>query len=523
MIKNLLSVGGFTLLSRVTGFFRDIVLAAVLGGGLLNDAFVVAFRLPNHFRAIFGEGAFNAAFVPSYSRVLETEGASEAKAFSGRIFALLLASQIVLLILAWSFTPFFVDLLAPGFRSDPAKFDLAVALTRITFPYLLFVTLVTLQSGALNANGKFAAAAFAPVLLNVTMIAALAVAFLFPNAGYAAAVGVTVSGVLQYLQLAYATRRAGIATPPLRPRWDADTKQFFKALGPAVIGSAGVQIALFADTIISSLLPTGGPSSIYYADRLYQLPIGVIGLAAGTVLLPEMSRAISAGDPESALRAQNRTMALTIALAAPFFVAFLVMPELIMQGVFVRGRFTLEEAHAAARVLAAYDIGLLAIVLIASARASFQARGDTTTPMIASLVAVALNVGLKLVLYKPYGAAGLAFATALGAWINFGILVALALRGGFMRPDSTLAKVAGASLAGSIAFGAVAIGVDGPLRDLSTFAKPFATETHLVLLGLAAMIAYAFVFLAAARALGLNFSALRGLRRRKPTTGTAKP
>ncbi|HRY04276.1 MAG TPA: lipid II flippase MurJ, partial [Beijerinckiaceae bacterium] len=159
MIRNLLSVGGFTLLSRITGFARDIVLAATLGAGFMTDAFVVAFRLPNHFRAIFGEGAFNAAFVPSYARVLETEGVDEAKKFSSRIFTLLLASQVLLLILALVFTPFFVDLLAPGFRADPRKFDLAVALTRVTFPYLMFVTLVTLHSGVLNANGKFAAAA----------------------------------------------------------------------------------------------------------------------------------------------------------------------------------------------------------------------------------------------------------------------------------------------------------------------------------------------------------------------------
>lgn len=520
MIRNLLSVGGFTLLSRLTGFFRDIVLAAVLGGGLLNDAFVVAFRLPNHFRAIFGEGAFNAAFVPSYSRVLETQGAAQARAFSGRMFALLLASQILLLALAWTFTPALVDLLAPGFRADPRKFDLAVSLTRITFPYLLFITLVTLQSGALNANGRFAAAAFAPVLLNLSMMAALGVAFLFPNAAYAAAAGVALAGVLEFAQVTFAAHRAGIATPPMRPRWDADTRQFFKALVPAVIGSAGVQIALFADTIIASLLPTGGPSSIYYADRIYQLPIGVIGIAAGTVLLPEMSRAISGGAPDSALRAQNRTMALTIALAAPFFVAFLVLPDLIMQAVFVRGRFTAEDAQAAARVLGAYDIGLLAIVLIASARASFQARGDTTTPMIASLTAVALNVGLKIVLYKPFGAAGLAFATALGAWINFGILVALALRAGFMRPNAVLGKVAASAALGSLALVVVARFGDAPAQALASHVAPFVAETKLALLGGAGALVYAVVFLVAARALRLDLSALRGGRRAKAPAKT---
>jgi len=522
MIRNLLSVGGFTLLSRITGFARDIVLAATLGAGLMNDAFVVAFRLPNHFRAIFGEGAFNAAFVPSYARVLETAGAEEAKRFSSRIFTLLLASQIVLLILALAFTPFFVDLLAPGFRSDPRKFDLAVALTRVTFPYLMFVTLVTLHSGVLNANGKFAAAAFAPVLLNLTMILALSLAFLFPNAGFAAATGVALAGLAELVLLEIATRRAGVGSTLTRPRWDADAKQFFKALGPAVIGSAGVQIALFADTIISSLLPTGGPSSIYYADRIYQLPIGVIGIAAGTVLLPEMSRAFSAGAPDEAIRAQNRTMALTIALAMPFFVAFLTIPELIMRAVFVRGRFTDADALASAHVLGAYAVGLIAIVLISSARASFQARGDTTTPMIASLTAVALNVALKIFLYKPLGAPGLALATALGAWINFGILVVLALRAGAMRPNAVLTKVAVASLVGALALTAIALLGEGFARNVAARFDGLATVAELILLGLAGMIAYVLVFFVAAKTIGLDLSALKGARRRARPGGASE-
>ncbi|MFV0281117.1 MAG: murein biosynthesis integral membrane protein MurJ [Rhodoblastus sp.] len=520
MIRNLLSVGGFTLLSRITGFVRDIVLAATLGAGAMNDAFVVALRLPNHFRAIFGEGAFNAAFVPSYARVLETTGPAEAKRFSSRIFTLLLASQIALLALALVFTPYLVDLLAPGFRADPQKFDLAVALTRITFPYLLFVTLVTLHSGVLNANDKFAAAAFAPVLLNLSMIAALSAAVFFPSAGYAAAAGVAFAGVAELVLLEIATRRAGLASNLARPRWDGDAKQFFKALGPAVIGSAGVQIAMFADTIISSLLPTGGPSSIYYADRIYQLPIGVIGIAAGTVLLPEMSRAFAAGAPQEAIRAQNRTMALTIALAMPFFVAFLTIPDMIMRAVFVRGRFSDADALVSARVLGAYGVGLLAIVLISSARASFQARGDTTTPMAAALVAVILNVGLKLALYQPLGAPGLALSTAIGAWINVGILVALALRAGAMRPNAVLMKVAGASLAAALALAAVALLGGPPVRAFAARFDGFAAILALVTLGLAGALVYGLAFFAAAKALRLDLSALKGARRRKAPVKT---
>ncbi len=515
MIRNLLSVGGFTLLSRLTGFARDIVLGAVLGAGAIADAFVIAFRLPNHFRAIFGEGAFNAAFVPSYARVLETEGAPRARAFSSSIYSLLVLVQLALLALALAFAPQLVDLLAPGFRADPEKFALAVSLTRIAFPYLFFVTLVTLHAGALNATGRFAAAAFAPVLLNLSMIAALSLAFLFPNAGYAAATGVAVAGLLELVLLEIAARRAGVGSALTAPKFDGDVKQFFRALGPAVIGSAGVQIALFADTIISSLLPTGGPSSIYYADRIYQLPIGVIGIAAGTVLLPEMSRAIAGGAPDAALRAQNRTMGLTVALATPFVVAFLTIPDIIMQAVFVRGKFTSANALASAHVLSAYASGLFAIVLIASARASFQARGDTTVPMIASLVAVALNVALKIALFRPLGAPGLAFATAVGSWINFLILFVLAVRADFMAPNAVFGKVVACSALAGAALTALALVGAKPALALARLVPAFVSETQLVLLGIAGALVYVATFFIAARLLKLDLRALAGGRRRK--------
>jgi putative peptidoglycan lipid II flippase len=449
MVRGFLSVGALTLLSRLTGFGRDLALSAILGAGAINDAFVVAFRLPNQFRAIFGEGAFNAAYVPSYSRVLESEGADEAKHFSSQIFTLLLVSQIILLALAFAFTPQFVALTAPGFRADPEKFALAIRLTRITFPYLLFMTLVTLHSGTLNAHGRFAAAAFAPVLLNVAIVGFLGVAFLFPNAGEAASWGVLTSGAAQLLLVAGAARRSGLLERLARPRWSADVRRFFRAFLPAIIGSAGVQIAILVDTIIASLLPTGIVSSIYYAERLYQLPIGVIGVAAGTVLLPEMSRRLAGRDIDGALLAQSRTMAITLALSAPFCVAFLQIPDIVTRGAFLRGAFSAEAAANSAAVLAAYGLGLLPIVLIRSAVASFQARGDTTTPMFISLVAIAINVALKLTLYRSFGAVGLALATAAQAWINLGGLVALALRRGWMRPNLNLAEVAAATFCAS--------------------------------------------------------------------------
>jgi putative peptidoglycan lipid II flippase len=454
VLRSILSVGAWTLLSRATGFVRDIVMAAILGTGPMADAFVVAFKLPNHFRAIFGEGAFNSAFVPAYSRVREQSGEAAAAAFQGRIASLLLLSQAVLLALAYLFTPEMVRLLAPGFGEAGDRFDLAVELTRITFPYLALITLATLYGGVLNANRRFAAAAAAPVLLNVALVAALLMHRMFPTAAHAAAWGVAVSGLLQLGLLMIATRRAGALAFPKALRLDEPVRRFFKALGPATIGSMGVQIAMFADTIIATLLPAGAVSALYYADRIYQLPLGVIGIAAGTVILPEMSRLLAAGHPKAAHAAQNRTILLTSVMTAPFVVAFLVVPDLIMHALFVRGAFTAEAADAAGSALMAYGFGLPAIVLIRSAVASFYARGDTATPLWASLTAVGVNVVFKILLMGPLQQAGLALATSIGAWANLGLLVFLAVRRDAMAPDKRFLRAMGGI---AVAAGAMAL------------------------------------------------------------------
>jgi putative peptidoglycan lipid II flippase len=451
MIERILTVGGFTLLSRITGFIRDIVLAAILGAGPAADAFFVALRLPNHFRAIFAEGAFNAAFVPAYARIREQSGAERAGLFADRIFTLLLASQIVLLAVALLFTPAVIDVLAPGFRDDPGRFALAVKLTRITFPYLLLITLVTLYGGILNALQRFAAVAAAPIFLNLSIVVALLLAAFFPDAGHAAAWGVVVSGVLQALLVGGDALRADALAALRWPELDADVRKFFRALGPATVGSAGVQLALFADTIIASFLAAGAISALYYADRLDQLPIGVIGIAAGTVVLPEMARRIAAGDEAGAAAAQNRAIEFTLLLAIPCLAAFLVIPELIMRALFMRGAFSAADAVAAGRTLAAYAIGLLPFVLIRSTVASFFARGDTVTPVKAALIAAAVNIGFKVLLMGPLAQVGLALATSIGAWINLALVVWFAHRGGLARIDERLRasaiKLAAAGLA----------------------------------------------------------------------------
>ncbi|HET9715223.1 MAG TPA: murein biosynthesis integral membrane protein MurJ [Pseudolabrys sp.] len=480
MIERILTVGGFTLLSRITGFIRDIVLAAVLGATPIADAFFVALRLPNHFRAIFAEGAFNAAFVPAYARIREAGGAERAGQFADRIFTLMLAVQLVLLAVAIIFTPAVIDLLAPGFANDPGRFELAVELTRITFPYLLLVTLVTLYGGILNALQRFAAAAAAPILLNLSLMLALALAAFFPTAGHAAAWGVLLAGVLEFLLVAGDASIAGVMTRLRRPKLDTDARQFFRALGPAVVGSAGVQLALFADTIIASFLPSGALSALYYADRLNQLPIGVIGIAAGTVILPEMSRRIAGGDAPGAAAAQSRAIEFSLLLSIPCVAAFLTVPDLIMRALFMRGAFTAADADAAGRTLMAYAFGLLPFVLIRSAVATFFARGDTLTPVKAALIAAGVNIAFKVLLMGPLAQVGLALATSIGAWINLVLVFWFANRAGLVAADERLRRsvvrlaIAGMVLAAALALGEIAIAQWLPslqsLRDLASLA-----------------------------------------------------
>lgn len=477
MIERILTVSGFTLLSRLTGFARDIILAAILGAGPVADAFFVALRLPNHFRAIFAEGAFNAAYVPAYARIREEGGAPQAALFASRIFTLLLACQAVLLVIALVFTPAVIDVLAPGFRDDPERYQLAVHLTRITFPYLAMITLVTLYGGILNTVQRFAAAAAAPILLNLSLITALLLAAFFPTAGHAAAWGVLASGILQVLLVGGDTWRAGVLPAFRWPELDADVRRFFRALGPATVGSAGVQLALFADTIIASFLPAGALSALYYADRLDQLPIGVIGIAAGTVVLPEMARRLAAGDEQGAVHAQNRAIEFTLLLAIPCLAAFVTIPDLIMRALFMRGAFTAGDALAAGHTLAAYAVGLLPFVLIRSAVATFFARGDTATPVKAALIAAAVNIAFKFMLMGPLAQVGLALATSIGAWINFGLVVWFAHRAGHLGIDQRLRdsvfRLAFAGVALAFVLGICAAPVEhslGAMRDLGAIA-----------------------------------------------------
>jgi putative peptidoglycan lipid II flippase len=283
-----------------------------------------------------------------------------------------------------------------------------------------------------------------------------------------------------------------------------------------MIGSAGLQVSIFADTIIGSLLPTGGFSSIYYAERIYQLPLGVIGIAAGTVLLPEMSRYLALGDRAKAFHAQNRTLAISLVLGTPFFIAFIMLPDVIMHGVFQRGAFTEIAASQSAHVLMAYGFGLIPIMLLPSVIASFRAQADTKTPMLISLIAVALNVSLKILLFSPLGAVGLATATAAGAWTNLGLLIVIALRRDCIRPDQHLAKTAACVAIAAFTLALTALFATTPILGLTIHLQHFGYEAGLIsICGLGASI-YAVVLIFLLRAYGIKLH----FPRRKNSKGT---
>jgi putative peptidoglycan lipid II flippase len=520
MIRRIATVGGLTLVSRLTGFIRDVVMAAILGAGPVADAFFIAFRLPNHFRAIFAEGAFTAAFVPAYARTLEQAGLPAAKLFADQIGAALITLNLIALALALLFTPEVVGLLAPGLSDDPIRYDLAVALTRITFPSLALVSIQTLFSGVLNANNRFATAAGAPILLNFSMIATLLLTPLFSDAGHAAAWGVLLAGVVMVLVVGGDAEMHGIGIRLRLPRLDAPTRRFLKALGPAIIGAGGVQLALFADTLIASYLPTGALSALYYADRINQLPIGVVGIAVGTVLLPEMSRRLAAGDETGAASAQARGIQLALLLTVPCAAASITIPDLIMRALFARGAFTAADAAAAGATLAAYAFGLLPFVLLRSFTAPFYARGDTATPVKAALLAAGINILLKVLLMGHLAQVGLAAATSVGAWINLSLLGYFARRQGFAVSGAAIGRpvvkllISGAVLAVVLLAGAHLL--ERALAHLTRFHE----ETILILLFVIGSIVYGGMILLL---LGLSWmkSLLRDVNIAADTTAPA--
>jgi putative peptidoglycan lipid II flippase len=459
------TVGGLTLVSRVLGFARDILIAAVLGSGAVADAFFVAFRFPNLFRRLFGEGAFNAAFVPLFAKRLEGEGEAAAKGFAEEAMAALSFVLVGFSALAMLAMPWLMLLLAPGFVGTPEKYDLAVLLTQIAFPYLLCMSLVALLSGVLNSLHRFWVAAAAPIVLNLVLITAIAAAgwlgfYRQPQAGVMLAWGVFVAGFAQLAMLWVAVRRVGLSLAFRRPRLTDGVRRLLSLGIPGLVAGGITQINIVIGTIIASL-QAGAVSYLYYADRLYQLPLGIVGVAIGVVLLPDLARKLRAGDGAAAMDSQNRSLELGLLLTLPAAVALAIAAAPIIRVLFERGAFDASDTSATAAALAAFAVGLPSFVLIKVFQPAFFAREDTATPMrfaAVNMVANALGSAVFFFLFREMGAmphVGIALATSLAGWLNAALLWLELRRRGHFEADSRLKRAVPFILLSSFSMGVV--------------------------------------------------------------------
>ncbi|MDC9822490.1 murein biosynthesis integral membrane protein MurJ [Devosia sp. ZB163] len=435
LYRNFLSVGGLTLVSRVFGFVRDALMAAVLGISPVSDAFNAAFRFPNLFRRLFAEGAFNTAFVPMFSGALETQGAEGAKELASRIMSWLVVAILVVTLLVELFTPQIMVVFVPGFVGDQEKFDLTVFLTRIMFPYLACMSLMAAYAAILNSMGRFVAAAFAPIVLNIVNIAALVPLALMtlaaPETAFWVAVATMLGGVAQLALVYWAIRRAGMVPTIRLPRLDPEVRRFWVLAVPAIIAGGITQINIFVGTVIASGA-NEVMSIIYNADRLYQLPLGIIGIAIGTVLLPELSRHLSAGRDLEARQSQSQSLFLSMFLSMPAAGALIALALPVVRVLFERGAFGPSDSVLVSQALVAFAVGLPAFVLIRVLQPGFFSRKDTRTPTIFAGISLVVNVVLSLALFESLRHVGIALATSVAAWVNVVLLAAfLARRGHF--------------------------------------------------------------------------------------------
>ncbi len=441
MFRSILTVGFWTFTSRILGFVRDVLIAETLGAGMVADAFFVALKLPDLFRQLFGEGAFNASFIPAFTSALASEGELAARRFAEEVVSMMVLWLGGLTVAGVLFMPELMVVLAPGFAAIPAKFALAVRLTRITFPYLMLVCLAAAFAGVLNGLHRFAAAAAAPILFNLCTIAALLFLTPFvPTAGHALAYGVTISGMVQLALLAVAMARAGMALRLFWPRLTPSVRLVMRRMGPGVIGVGVVQINVAVDTIVASLLKPGSVSVLYYANRVNQLPLGLIGVSVGTALLPVLSRQVRTGAAFSAHRTLNRAIEFALALTLPAAVGLAVASVPIVRVLFERGAFTRADVTATAAALIAYAVGVPATVLAKVLAPGFFARGDTRTPVVVGVASLAVNLLFILALIGPLGATGIALAASFSAIFNATALAAMLQRRRHFRPDRGLRR-----------------------------------------------------------------------------------
>jgi len=513
--RSIFTVGSFTLLSRIVGFVRDIVLSAVLGSGPIADAFIVALRLPNFFRRLFAEGAFAAAFVPLFAGELQGEGRPAALVFARQAHACLLMILVPFSAIMMLAMPGVIWLLAPGFTDDRSVFDQAVAFGRITFPYLVFISLASLYGGVLNGIDRFAEVAFTPVLLNVTLIGCvLGLTPLLPDAGYSASIGVALAGFLQWLWLLFSCWRDGVGMKLVRPRLTPKVRQLVKLATPVAIGGGAQQVSSMLEVVWASLLPAGSIAALYYADRIAQLPLGVIGIAIGTALLPLLARQLRAGGDEAAMANQNRAIEFGLLFSLPATAALWILAEPMIRVLFEHGKFGPDDTVRTAGALGAYAVGLPAFMLVKALTPGFFARHDTRTPLYIALIAIVLNFALNaaFIFGTDLAQVGIALAQSLAGWVNALLLAAVLLSRGHWLPDRRLNQRTWGMALATIGMGAAIVGLLLVLRP--ALARPDLTGVA-ALLGVCALGGLIYGGLGAALGV-VRLSEMRFLLRRQP-------
>lgn len=514
LLRSSLVVGAYTLLSRVLGYARDILIARALGTTGVVEAFVVAFRLPNLFRRLVAEGAFASAFVPLFSAERVRGGVAEAAAFAREAQAALLAVLLPFAALAILAMPMVVALIAPGLRDSPQTVVWAVDFGRIAFPYLVFISLVSLYGGALNGLERFGHAAATQMLLNIVLLIALfALSPFLPNPGYALAIGVFVAGIVQWLWLLDACRRAGLSMRPRWPTLNPRIRRMLTLVLPAAIGASAFQINAMLDVVWSSFLPDGTISVLYYADRINQLPLGVVGIAIGTSLLPLLSRQLRDGSTEAAMANQNRAIEFGLLFSLPAAAALGVAALPIMATLFEGGKFGPAESARAAAALVAFAVGLPAFILVKALATGFYARQDTRTPLLIALASIAFNIVLNVTFLwgTDLQHVGVALASSISGWLNALLLGWVLVQRKHLIADQRLMSRAWRMLAAALAMG---IGLWLALRYAGAI---FATPGVVRWLALAALCAGgAAIYGAVGAALGIiRVSEIRAILRRQ--------
>lgn len=421
LIKSSFVIAVYTFLSRVAGYVRDVFIASYLGTSPAADAFTVAFKLPNFFRTIFAEGAFSAGFIPLYSQIA-TKNKNLAREFANNILALLVITLFILIIIFELLMPYVMQALALGFVNDKEKYDLAVLLSRITFPYLFFISIIALLSGILNTIGRFAIVAALPIILNLSMVCSLIVMNkFFSSPAIALAIGIFIAGILQLIIISYSVYKNNIYFKFQYPKFDEKLKKLFKNMLPVLVGSGITQINLWVGTIIATHV-AGLVSILYYAERLNQFPLAIIGTAIGTVLLPTFSKQFGEGKIQESIKTQNKALEISMFLVLPCSFALIFMGDLITSVLFQRDAFTIQDTIKVSETIAVYAFGLPAFVLIKVVTPKFFAALDTKTPVQISFISIAINIILSLFLVSRYQHIGIAFASIVSGWTNIILL-----------------------------------------------------------------------------------------------------